>query len=100
MQQDRKTIQEQSIIDLYHMIRYRIQAELQTNTFVFAFWQRIIQPFTSVVMICLGVPFIFGLLRQASMELRVLTGVIIGFAFYMLNQFLDPLRWCISCLHY
>lgn len=90
LQQDRKTIQEQSIIDLYHMIRYRIQAELQTNTFIFVFWQRIIQPFTSVVMICLGVPFIFGLLRQASMELRVLTGIIIGFAFYMLNQFFGP----------
>ena len=90
LQQGRKTIEEQSIIGLYHTIRYRIQAGLQTNSFIFSFWQRVIQPFTTVVMICLGVPFIFGSLRQASMGLRVLTGVIIGFAFYMLNQFFGP----------
>lgn len=90
LQQGRKTVEEQSIIGLYHTIRYRIQAGLQTNSFVFSFWQRIIQPLTTVVMICLGVPFIFGSLRQASMGIRVLIGVIIGFAFYMLNQFFGP----------
>ena len=41
-------------------------------------------------MICLGVPFIFGSLRSATMGLRLLTGVIIGFMFYMLNQFFGP----------
>ncbi|MFW0088568.1 MAG: LPS export ABC transporter permease LptG [Coxiella endosymbiont of Haemaphysalis qinghaiensis] len=90
LQQGRKTVDEQSIIELYYTIRYCIQAGLQTNSFIFAFWQRTIQPFATVVMICLGVPFIFGSLRQASMGLRVLTGVIIGFAFYMLNQFFGP----------
>ena len=86
-QQGRKLVEEQSIIGLYHTIQYRIQTGLQTNSFIFAFWQRAIQPFTTVVMICLGVPCIFGSLRQASMGLRILTGVIIGFAFYILNQF-------------
>ena len=86
-QQGRKTVKEQSIIGLYHTIRYRMQAGLQTNLFVFTFWQRAIQPFTTVVMICLGIPFIFGSLHQVSMGFRVLVGVVIGFAFYMLNQF-------------
>ena len=90
LQQGRKTVDEQSIIGLYYTIRYRIQAGLQTNSFIFAFWQRAVQPFATVVMICLGVPFIFCSLRQASMGLRVLTGVIIGFTFYMLNQFFGP----------
>ncbi|MFW0062802.1 MAG: LPS export ABC transporter permease LptG [Coxiella endosymbiont of Dermacentor silvarum] len=87
LQQSQKTIEEQSIVSLYHKIQYCIQSGLQTNSFVFAFWQRIIQPFTTLVMICLGVPFIFSSLRQASIGLRILTGVIVGFAFYMLNQF-------------
>lgn len=90
LQQSQKTVEEQSIVSLYHKIQYCIQANLQTNSFVFTFWQRIIQPFTTVVMICLGVPFIFSSLRQASIGFRILTGVIIGFAFDMLNQFFGP----------
>ena len=90
LQQDRKTVDRQSITGLYHMILYRKAAGLQTNQYIFTFWQRFIQPLTTVVMICLGVPFIFGSLRKASMGLRILTGVIIGFAFYMLNQFFGP----------
>ncbi|WP_264435389.1 LPS export ABC transporter permease LptG [Coxiella endosymbiont of Dermacentor marginatus] len=90
LQQSQKTVEEQSIVSLYHKIQYCVQSGLQTNSFVFAFWQRIIQPFTTLVMICLGVPFIFSSLRQASIGLRILTGVIVGFAFYMLNQFFGP----------
>ena len=90
LKQDRKTVDRQSIAGLYHMIFYRKAAGLQTNQYIFAFWQRFIQPLTTVVMIFLGVPFIFGSLRQASMGFRILTGVIVGFAFYMLNQFFGP----------
>ncbi|ACJ18521.1 LPS export ABC transporter permease LptG [Coxiella burnetii] len=90
LQQGRKMVDRQSIVGLYHTIRYRQQAGLQTSRYVFAFWQRFIQPLTTVVMICLGVPFIFGSLRQASMGWRILTGIVIGFAFYMLNQFFGP----------
>ena len=88
--QDQKMVEQESVIRLYHIIRYRYEAGLQTGQYVFAFWKRLIQPLTTVVMICLGVPFIFGSLRQVSMGLRILTGVIIGFAFYMLNQFFGP----------
>lgn len=90
LDQDRKTVYEQSIIDLYHTIQYRIKAKLQDSSFVFSFWQRIIQPFATIVMICLGIPFIFGSLRQVSMGFRVFIGAIIGFTFYMLNQFFGP----------
>ena len=88
--QDQKMVEQESIIKLYHIIRYRYESGLQTGQYVFSFWQRAIQPLTTDIMICLGVPFIFGLLRQANMGLRILTGVIIGFAFYMLNQFFGP----------
>jgi lipopolysaccharide export system permease protein len=80
VQTGRISIDQQSIAELYESI----------SQYAFAFWQRVIQPFTTVVMICLGIPFIFGSLRSASMGLRLLTGVIIGFTFYMLNQFFGP----------
>lgn len=90
LQAGRKRVDQQSIVELYHAINYRNHAGLATRQYQFTFWQRLMQPLTTIVMICLGVPFIFGSLRSASMGLRVLTGVIIGFAFYMLNQFFGP----------
>ena len=90
MCQGQKMMQQESMIRLYRIIRYRYKSGLQTGQYVFAFWQRVIQPLTTDIMVCLGVPFIFGLLRQANMGQRILTGTIIGLAFYMLNQFVGP----------
>jgi lipopolysaccharide export system permease protein len=83
--------EQQTISVLWNNIRYRRQAGLLANELESAFWARVLQPLTTVVMICLGVPFIFGSLRSASMSGRILTGIIVGFAFYMLNQFLGPI---------
>jgi lipopolysaccharide export system permease protein len=49
------------------------------------------QPFATLVMIFLAIPFIFGPLRSVSMGLRIMAGVIVGFGFYILNQFLGPM---------
>lgn len=90
LQEDRKSVDQQSVLGLAHSIDYRERAGLESNRYQFAFWQRIIQPFATIIMICLGVPFIFGSLRSASMGSRILTGVVVGFSFYMLNQFFGP----------
>lgn len=82
---------EQTIADLYHTIDYRQSIGLGVNQYVFSFWQRILQPLTSLVMICLAVPFVFGSFRSASMGMRIIGGVIIGFIFYMLNQLFGPI---------
>lgn len=82
---------QQTISQLWNNIRYRRQAGLLASELESAFWARVLQPLTTVVMICLGVPFIFGSLRSASMGARILTGIIVGFIFYMLNQFLGPI---------
>jgi len=82
---------EQTIIALYQTIQYRHSIGLSVNQYIFSFWQRMMQPITSLVMICLAVPFVFGSLRSASMGLRILLGVLIGFSFYMLNQLFGPI---------
>lgn len=82
---------QQTITALWNNIQYRRQAGLLANELESAFWARVLQPFTTVIMICLGVPFIFGSLRSASMSARILTGIIVGFVFYMLNQFIGPI---------
>lgn len=90
MYQTKQDCGTQSIKDLFHTIFYLKKTGLLTSQFEFAFWQRILQPFTTIVMIVLGLPFIFGTLRNSTTGSRVLMGVIIGFVFYMLNQFLGP----------
>jgi len=55
------------------------------------FWQRALQPLATIVMIFLAIPFIFGPLRTVPMGVRILTGIVVGFSFYLLNQFLGPL---------
>ncbi len=88
--QGNKAVYQQSILELAHTIKFKRAAGLNTTNFVFTYWQRLIMPVTIIVMICLGVPFIFGSLRTSSMGFRVLMGVVIGFIFYMLNQFFGP----------
>lgn len=82
---------EEATWKIFRNIMYRHRTGLVTSQFEFAFWQRIIQPLTTIVMICLGIPFVFGSLRTSTMGTRILIGVLIGFSFYMLNQFFGPI---------
>ena len=82
---------QQTMANLYRTIRYRQAIGLSVNQLIYSFVQRLLQPFTALVMICLGVPFVFGSLRSATMGVKVLIGVVMGFAFYMLNQLFGPI---------
>lgn len=87
----RKQIQEQSLVQLYQVIQYHKKAGLQVAYYQFSAWTRLLQPLTIIVMVCLGVPFVFGALRTSNIGSRIMTGIFFGFAFYMLNQFFGPL---------
>lgn len=80
-----------SLKRLYSYIKYRRQNDLGMGMYEFEFWKRLTQPFSSLVMVFLAIPFIFGPLRSVSMGLRVVIGVVVGFSFYILNQFFGPL---------
>lgn len=80
-----------SLKRLYSYIKYRRQNDLGMGMYEFEFWKRLTQPLASLVMVFLAIPFIFGPLRSVSMGFRVMIGVVIGFSFYILNQFFGPL---------
>lgn len=82
---------EQTLSILFHYIQYRKHGGLNTSFYQFTFWQRILQPLSAIIMICLAVPFIFGPLRNATMGLRILTGIACGFVFYILNEMFGPI---------
>lgn len=92
LQIEMKTVSgEQTLQALYQTIRYRNAVGLGVSHYVFTFWQRLLQPITSLVLIGLAVPFVFGSFRSATTGLRLLAGVLIGFSFYMLNQLFGPI---------
>lgn len=79
-----------SLVSLQRLIHFQHIHGLQVASYSLVFWQRIFQPLATIVMIFLAIPFIFGPLRSSAMGSRILIGVVVGFAFYLLNQFFGP----------
>lgn len=86
-----KDIDELSLVGLWQTIQYRKNNHLDTKPYQLAFWQKIVRPFATLVMMFLAIPFIFGPLRSSTMGLRMLVGVFVGFAFYTVNQLFGPM---------
>lgn len=83
--------EEMNLVKLHEWIHYRKINQLRYSNDALVFWQRIFQPLATAVMMLLALPFIFGPLRSASTGLRLVTGIIVGFSFYILNQILGTL---------
>ncbi|MCW5588745.1 MAG: LPS export ABC transporter permease LptG [Legionellales bacterium] len=81
---------EMNLIQLWQYMQFRRHNNLQSSQYDLNFWQRILQPFASMIMILLAVPFIFGPLRGVTMGLRIITGVGMGILFYFANQLFGP----------
>jgi lipopolysaccharide export system permease protein len=78
---------EMTLWRLRQVIHYQRQNELRSTDYVLNFWQRMLMPLMACVMMFLAIPFIFGPLRSATMGLRLVAGISLGFLFYILNQF-------------
>lgn len=79
-----------SLRELNVSLRFHQKANTTNEPLQLAFWKRVFQPFASLVMMLLAVPFIFGPLRSVSQSLRLVTGIAAGFGFYYCNQLLSP----------
>ncbi|MFN3235093.1 MAG: LPS export ABC transporter permease LptG [Gammaproteobacteria bacterium] len=79
--------EDMSVVQLGRMIHFRHKVGMQADDYELAFWQRIFQPLSSLVMILLAIPFVFGSLRTGTMGLRIMIGLILGLSFYLLNEF-------------
>ena len=81
-----KSLEKLSLVGLWNTMRYRQANHLETKVVELIFWSKIAQPFVTLTMILLAVPFVFGPLRNASMGLRLIAGLSVGFGFYILTQ--------------
>lgn len=81
---------EMTLSELNRFLREQSRSNQNVHIYKLAFWQRIIQPLTTMVMMVLAIPFIFGPLRSSTMGSKLLVGATVGFSFHILNRFFGP----------
>ncbi|MBX9693313.1 MAG: LPS export ABC transporter permease LptG [Cyanobacteria bacterium] len=87
------TSREPDEMSLHELRQYlRMQKKNRQTELIYqqAYWQRIFQPFTTMVMMILAIPFIFGPLRSSTMGSKLLVGATVGFGFHIVNRFFGP----------
>lgn len=81
-----KSLEKLSLVGLWNTLKYRKTNHLETRVVELIFWGKVVQPLVTLVMILLAVPCVFGPLRNSTMGLRLLTGLSVGFSFYIVTQ--------------
>ena len=81
---------EMTLIELYRFIREQKSSHQNAHNYELSFWQRCAQPLTTLVMMMLAIPFIFGPLRSSTMGSKFLAGAAVGFGFHVVNRFFGP----------
>ncbi len=71
---------------LKRYIRYLEQNELDANRYVTAYWARIADVVSVLLMTVLALPFVFGALRSVGAGARLLVGLLIGLGYYVTAQ--------------
>ena len=79
-----------SIAELLRKIDYLENQGLSSSKFELGFWGKALQPLATVALVFVAISFIFGPLREATMGMRVVTGLIIGIVFKFVQDLLSP----------
>jgi lipopolysaccharide export system permease protein len=74
---------------LWRYIRYLKDNSLNSKHFEIAFWKRLADIASVVLMTVLALPFVFGGLRSAAAGSRLLVGLVVGLGYYMLGELLS-----------
>lgn len=80
-----------SISKLKQYNDYLKQQALNNKHYSLKLWQKVSQPFISLALVWLGITFIFGPLRQATMGTRIFTGVMVSLVLNIVQSVLSPL---------
>ncbi len=75
-----------NITALLDYIRYLEENNQDASSYRLKVYLKLISPITIVTMLLLAASTVFGSLRTVSMGARVVTGIGIGFSFYLLNE--------------
>ncbi len=77
--------------ELYNYIEYLQDNELDASRYELAFWSALLAPFSTLVMLLLAMPFVFGSLRSVGAGQKILLGVLIGVGFFLISRLFSHL---------
>lgn len=80
-----------STLDLYSYVSFLDDNRLNHAAESLALWQKIYSPLTVVVMSLLAIPFVLGSQRNSNAGQRVVTGILLGLVYVILNRLLIQL---------
>ena len=75
-----------SVVAISRLVDYLEENGLDAQQYRYAFWGRLMTPVSSLVMLLVSVPFVFGGLRSVSAGQRIFVGILVGFGFYEVSQ--------------
>lgn len=82
---------EMTFLELHQFLSAQKLSRQNLRNFELGYWQRLVLPFTTLVMMLLAIPFVFGPLRSSTMGVKLMYGALVGFSFYILNRFCGSL---------
>jgi lipopolysaccharide export system permease protein len=74
---------------LWRLIVYYRANALDDREYVFAFWSRISRTVAVAFTVLLAIPFVLGSLRSAGTGARMLMGLLLGMAFFVLQRLIE-----------
>lgn len=74
---------------LYTYIAHLKRNGLDSGAYEIAFWSRISRTVAALIVCVLAVPFALGPLRSAGAGARMVAGILVGVAFFLLNRTLE-----------
>jgi len=80
-----------SVQTLYNYIGFLESRNSDTASYRLAFWNKLLQPLAIIGLVLVGISFIFGPLREATMGFRIFVGVLFGISFQLIQDILGPL---------
>jgi lipopolysaccharide export system permease protein len=80
-----------NLIQLYRYLSYRKLNGLDPRQYALKVWQIYAQPLSILVLMLISVPFAFGQLRSSTVGLRLVIGIALGIAFFLLDRFFGPI---------
>ena len=78
--------QRMSIRELYRHASFLTENGQEAGRYQLAFWQKLVQPLTVLVMVLISLPFVFGSLRSGNFGQRIFIGIVFGLLFHILSQ--------------
>jgi lipopolysaccharide export system permease protein len=75
-----------SAYELWKYMEYLRDNGQKNQSVDLAFWGRIVNPFVTLVMLLVAVPFVMTLRRETSLGQRIVVGVTFGLGFYLFDN--------------